>query len=379
MSLDKTLRLKKQIEVFSSDMVSNFKNYISVYKDLLKVNLENVLPNIFFESNISISAIYSVNKSHLMLVFKKSKFSSFQFKSVKNDVIDSFDETGIWKNNNSRVAFKIINGSINLSECTTKGLKPFEFEGDNFIAYLNKFKMFLPNEEEIELEYALVMSLNKFYELNKNTKEFVRELILTYDNIRENTKKNIIEECRQIQNKMKTYIYSNNTGELELDTFFKEHPIVLEICLGIVKPMSQVILKDVCDKYHQDLKPDLIAYNLDKKKWQIIDYKKANKSLLKNIGEVRCSFRDDINLLENQLRDYIEYFEEKEGRLYFEKKYGNYIENPTSIGIIGIINDNEIKDFNRQEKNLPRWIEIIPYNYLYEKFSRYIQTIENLN
>lgn len=379
MSIDKGFRIKKQVEAFSLNMLNDFRNYITIYKEFLNINLEKILPEIFFEKNISVITVYSVNKNHIMIYFKKSDSNLFQFKSVKNDVIDCFDETGNWKTKNFPVAFKIVNGSVNINGCTTEGLKPFEFEGDNFIAYLNKFHMFLPNEDEIEIEYALIMSLNKFYELSKNVKEFVRELILTYENTHDNINKNKIMEYKLIQDKMKNYIYSNNTGELELDNFFRDNPIVLEVCLGIVKPMSQIVLKDVCYKYSQDLKPDLIAYNLDKKKWQIIDYKKANKSLLKNIGEVRCSFRDDLNLLQNQLRDYVEYFEEKEGRVYFSQKYGEYIENPNSIGIIGIVDENEVKDFNRQEKNLPRWIEIIPYNYLYEKFSRYIERIENIN
>lgn len=171
-----------------------------------------------------------------MILLKKSKLNQFRFRSVKNDVINSFDETGNWEAKNFPVAFKIVNGSININKCTTKGLKPFEFEGNNFIAYLNKFHMILPNEDEIEIEYALIMSLNKFYDISKNVKEFVR--------------------------------------------------------------------------------------------------------------------------------DYVEYFEEKEGRTYFNQKYGEYIENPNSIGIIGVVDENEVKDFNRQEKTLPRWIEIIPYNYL---------------
>ena len=107
------------------------------------------------------------------------------------------------------------------------------------------------------------------------------------------------------------------------------------------------------------------------------DKKRAKNNLIKNIDKVRTGFKVDVNDLENQLFDYLEYFEEKEHREYIEKEYKCNIKYPEAIGIIGNISMEEQDAFNRLMQNKPRWFSVMPYNYLYDSFCNYVNLIEN--
>ena len=139
----------------------------------------------------------------------------------------------------------------------------------------------------------------------------------------------------------------------------------------------QVILKNILGKYEHDLKPDLIAYDTLNKKWVIVDYKKAKRTIIKNLDRVRSGLRAEVYDLQNQLRDYVEYFDERDHRNYISEKYNLNINYPDSLGIIGNVAVEEQETFNKVIKDLPRWFNVMPYNYLYDSFCNYVNLIEN--
>ena len=89
-------------------------------------------------------------------------------------------------------------------------------------------------------------------------------------------------------------------------------------------------------------------------------------------------FKAEVYDLKNQLRDYVEYFEEKVQRDYFLKKYRINIEYPKAIGIIGNVYENEQTTFNKLIKDSPNWFKVVPYNYLYDNFCRFVDLAYNL-
>ena len=102
-------------------------------------------------------------------------------------------------------------------------------------------------------------------------------------------------------------------------------------------------LKNILNKYEHDLKPDLIAFDTLNKKWVVVDYKKAKHKIIKNLHKVRTGFKSDVSNLRNQLKDYLEYFEEEDHRKYVKKTY--------KIDIIEIIKNTDWSYLDKTEEN----------------------------
>lgn len=104
-----------------------------------------------------------------------------------------------------------------------------------------------------------------------------------------------------------------------------------------------------------------------------MDYKKTKRNIIKNLNKVRTGLKAEVHDLKNQLLDYLEYFEEKDHREHILKKYNLDIHYPNGIGIIGNVDEKEQVAFNRLMHNEPKWFKVIPYNYLYDSFCRYVE------
>ncbi len=232
-----------------------------------------------------------------------------------------------------------------------------------------------------KIDYAFCFSLDVINKKSANIKDFAKDFVFVHwDYYKSNQKNRFIVSLEEIKNKMEYYFFNADVKELEIDKFIEENPIILERGLDLVAPRSQVILKDVQQKYGQDLKPDVIAYDERNKIWTIVDYKRNERNLMKNVGNVRAALKSEVISLRSQLRDYKEYFEEERHRAYVKKKYKLEIIHPTTIGIIGKLLPNEEQEFNRLMKDEPRWFSVVPYNYLYEAFCRYVDlAIKTLN
>lgn len=364
----------------------NIKRQLALLRKM-NLNVEEIFPSIFYKREMKFEVVYSVDKEHILIRIISSDKFDYNFNIINGDVIDYFDKSGVWAK--SQAVFKIQNSNINIKKISIQGMKPFSIDGQVFIT-VDQMKFNLPNNKIVNLEYTNILSYKIFLEKLKNIQGFVDNILFTYLdyfktynkklNLNENTK---IDEYKNnlkiVENEFSRLINNNDTKELEIDKFIEKNPIILEKGLDIINPIHQVILRDILNEYGQDLKPDVIGLNKYTKNWNIIDYKRANKNLIKNNDKVRCSFKSEVNDLEAQLRDYKEYFDESLQREYFYNKYKVNIEYPETIGIIGFIAHGEECQFNRLISDKPRWFNVRTYKYLEEKFHNYIQDLMSLN
>lgn len=347
--------MKSQFEVrvlgnMVNGFCAQFINEINQSKEQFKkvgINLNRALPSPF-NSNRSISChvTYSVVKKQFMLHFSKSKGYDFAFQPVTGDVMP---------------------GGI------------FVFEGDQFEATFQNLTI-QHGVHEYQLEYAICVPETKFMSYLRDIKGFARDFISV--NWRffnsDKSKDDYIFQLERIRQEMAELFFNESIGELVLDNFLKDNPVILEQGLNLFKPMHQVELKNVLGRYEHDLKPDLIAFDESDKTWVIVDYKKAKRNIIKNQDKVRTGFKAEVHSLEDQLRDYMEYFEDSTHRKYVKKKYQVEIEHPKTIGIIGNIEESEQSAFNRLMLDKPKWFNVIPYNYLYDNFCRHIELASKL-
>ncbi|MGJ3196935.1 Shedu anti-phage system protein SduA domain-containing protein [Peribacillus frigoritolerans] len=235
--------------------------------------------------------------------------------------------------------------------------------------------------------FAIYFSVDVFNKRSKNPAGLAEEVIRANLNYHNNflqanlisdkiNKATYISRLKSISDEFFTLINNLDTPELVIDKFLEDNPIILKEGLRIDKLIHQSDLENVLSKYAHNLKPDLIAYDVSEKRWVIVDYKKANKKLLKNVERTRVGLTSEVHSLRDQLFDYMEFFEEHKHRKSFEKKFKVKIVNPSCIGIIGKLEAELQEPFNRLLKNEPRWFKVIPYNYLYDNFNNFISSGE---
>lgn len=233
------------------------------------------------------------------------------------------------------------------------------------------------------VSFGMNFSFQSFvYRLN-NTDELALEVIKTYVGSHlyylEGGNENYLLYLKNTANDFLHLIMDDNTPELVIDDFLENNNIILKEGLGLEKLIHQVTLKNIIGELPHDLKPDVIGYNIRDKRWEIVDYKKTNKKIMKNVNKTRTGLTSQVHSLRDQLKDYYKYFEEKSHRDFFNKKYNTDIRYPCTIGVVGTLEKSLENDFNRLLEDEPRWFKIIPYNYLYDNFMKYINTVESIN
>lgn len=339
---------------FCNEFIFEATNIITVLNRIGLKDIESSLPRpLKNKRNISITCYFSIDKKQIFIGFNQSKNANFEFVPIYGEPIP----------------FNIF--KIDLVETDT-GMITFKnvtLQRDN---------------AKFNIEYGFVTTLSGFSKIASNVPEFSIDLInanrdlYKYKNKRDRLE--YLNYLKELKQEMLIMFSNEDTPELTIDKFLEDHPVVLQRGLHLDQLQHQVVLKNVLEKYEHDLKPDLIAYDTLNKKWVIVDYKKAKKNIIKNINKVRTGFKSSVNDLENQLNDYLEYFEEEQQRSYVRKTYKIDIKYPNAIGIIGNVNLEERDAFNRLMQNKPRWLNIMPYNYLYDSFCDYIEVIEgNVN
>lgn len=336
---------------FLNDLKASFKELEKIYMDL-GVNLNGKIPKVFsnFEET-EVRVIYSYNTKEYLFIFDSKKGPGYRFHYEKNI------------NHNILPYIGNVEGVITNTE--------IKYNSDLIFKW----------------EYAYIMPEHVFNEKSKNTLELANNIIsssLDYFSYKlsapkkEKNKNSFISKLRNLAEQFSKLINDDAVGELAIDKFLEKNPVILERALQLTKLNHQCVLKNILFKYPHDLKPDLIAYNVYKKCWTIIDYKKANKNILKNTYKTRTGLLAEVHSLKDQLSDYIEYFEEREHRDYFEVKYGIEIKNPVGVGIIGKVYPEFEDEFNRKLKHEPNWFDIVPYNYLYDRYIEYINATEKV-
>lgn len=377
------VKLQRDIKKFITTLKYDMRVMAKYYNES---NNNRAFPYIFYEKSMSIDCYYSSDREHLFIAMYKSDEDSLNIEFVKGNVTDSLDESRLWKN--MPTAFKIINSKANIRNTQIQGMKPFDIYGDNIYVQFEDLKFSLPEYKSVSIDYGIIISKRNFENILNDVDGFIVKSSIGFDyyhkiyksklfNDSSRNKLDYLNSLYNLKSKMEYYFFDEGVLELDIDKFIYENPLILEVAFGFKELKSQVTLKDFSGRCIQDLKPDLIAFNLHEKIWTVVDYKRSKSALLKNIGLVRESFKSDVNDLKAQLRDYVEYFEDGRNRDYFHNEYGVMIDFPKAVGIIGKLDDELSINLNRMLKDEPRWFNLRPYNYIYDSFLEYIELQES--
>jgi len=362
------------VEKFVKEFMKEISDYQELFYDL-GLNIKEYVPEIFTHSNLGVNTIYSKSKDQLLVIFNKREKFHFLYNEVSGEVIDFYDKHNLWPK--TSVGFNIENSYVTIKNSYVGRKRPFILRGNDYEMSLENLTFDAPEFGQIHFEYAFVFSKDNFIKISNDTRLFLTRIMsVTKEFKNQDTSPDLYKKyLESLKTKMESMFFNESIPELEIDKFIEMNPVILELGLQLTKPISQVKLKNVLNKYPHDLKPDLIAFDNKAKNWTIVDYKKAKRSLIKNLGAVRTGFRAEVYSLKDQLRDYVRYFEENDQRLEFKREYRIEIKRPRAIGIIGNVNTNEQEDFEdliMEEFN--QKYNIVPYNYLYNHFCESVDT-----
>ncbi|GAB3065178.1 hypothetical protein ACFOU0_12135 [Salinicoccus sesuvii] len=337
------------IEKYAKDLVDSFNQLETNYKGV-GIDINEFLPVPFDDlSTLVVSAYYYEEKQMIEINFLRGREAYFHF--------NIYDDS--WRT------------------------KIFDNEFGDFHDFYSLANPILDPPYIERFGFGKLYSLEEFLKDRNNTMDiayFMTSSFLATDRLSysNTTPESRIKYLESLAFEFKGKIEDSNTSEKELDDFLSFNKEILNLTLELDEFISEPILKDILEKYGQDLKPDAVAFDAKENKWVIVDYKRSQKKILKNVGKVRTSFKSDVNDLQAQLLDYVEYFQEQEHRNYFKGKYGLDIEYPFAIGIIGVLEEELTKDFNRVTHNLPKWFSLYPYNYLLRSFVNHINRMKKI-
>ncbi|HDR4898584.1 TPA: hypothetical protein QCR38_000751 [Bacillus cereus] len=377
--LDKVTVTGKDLEKFVVDFITELN---SLKESLANFNIEldKALPKAFNGGNVAAKAVYSHDHQHVLIMFERSNEFQFESNICMGDVFNTLDPSGTWKKQRNAIV-RIEESNVSLKNVMLAGGgKPFEIFGDSIDIIIEDLEMEVPYRGIVNIDYALVFSTKVFCEKCHNLRQYVEDLSKVYwDYFKENTpKETFMQKHEKIKQEMERLFFNETILEQEIDDFISENDVILEQCLGLINPLRQVKLENIHGDNPKDFKPDLIAYDQDNKVWKVVDYKRAKRNIIRNNGKARAYFKAEVTELEAQLDDYLEYFKDKKQQKHFQEKYNYLIEYPGAIGLIGNIGNQEEKEFSRIKRRLPRWLDIIPYNYLYERYCRYLETVRQV-
>lgn len=361
MNTHKSRLLSYIAEKFARDFVWSLLAQQDLYKKA-GINLKEVVPSPFRKpENLVANITYLENVDYLIFQFVTANKSGGNYWSEANDpLLESFIEKKDNKKSVEGILYQVLN---------FKGIQSM-MDPDSFLLYFS-FDQFLLRRQEPNLLAAEIVRANVSYQSN-----FLHFQSNNNNYGRKPSKEDYISSLNNIADEFYKLIFDINTPELKIDKFLEKNNIILREGLKLDKFIHQSVLHIIEGDQKHDLKPDLIAYNLEDKKWVIVDYKKSNKNVVKNLERTRTGLTSEVHSLKDQLRDYKEYFEEHVHRKKFKENYSIEIKNPATIGIIGVVNGTERDQFNRVMEDEPRWYKVVPYNYLHDNFLYYINTLE---
>lgn len=352
------------------------KNYL---EENAESDLYKSIPDILTIDNVH--AAYSDDTKHIMLRFNKGNKFNFRATKVDGDVSNIFDPLGAWKGK-QQVGFNIKNSNITLSGSSVKGMRPFKVSGEEIEVFITNFTVDAPPFNGINIEYGLIVSYKRFLEIYQDINSYVASLTSVYFEyeLQDEKKGEYVLDLKAVRNRMATLFFDESIGELKIDKFIEENPIILRVGLSLVPEtfLHSKPMKDIHDNNPKEFIPDLVAFCNEDYNWKIVDYKKANKSIIRNSGKERTTLRSTVHLLISQLEDYVMYFSDKSQAGHYKETYKVDIKYPSAIGIIGRVSKEEIDDFNKLKQRLPSHTKIVPYNFLFDSFERFIKMSEDL-
>lgn len=254
-------------------------------------------------------------------------------------------------NNESRLSFKNTNDNF-----------PILIEGPGMAKFSDL------NINGMKIEKGLIMDATFYTFFRNHTYKFLDTYVYAINNpvIDKEYKLQILFEFEAF---LKT-----NPKELLIDKFIEDNPFLIELSLHLTNLHHQIKLDNLEEDFDQDLKPDVIAYRPMEKCWYIVDYKRAERELIKNSGKVRSGFYAEVNSLSYQLRNYLDYFiRSRTQSKHIKEKYGIDVRFPKGIGIIGTVGKEEEEELLKANRNLSKDMDVFPYNYLIDECRRVLE------
>lgn len=353
----KMIRVKQlgyDVEDFLNELIADFKGLTETYK-LINLDIEKYIPKPFNDVNeIILDSVFYYKEEILTISFYSGKQPSFNFQQPGfhyNVVFEDAWQTEFFKRDK--------NGEINdihilASPVSIVPEPPYlDFYGISMAFTIEEFEKAL--EDVKSIAYYMLQSQLPFNKLSKSKSD------LAY--------------LEAIALEFKMLLDTENLLEKDVELFLNENTEILEYTLNIESILEQPELENVIGKLPHDLKPDIIGLDTFHNRWIILDYKKHDKSLVKNMFKSRTGFRSEVNDLENQLEEYRKYFEEEAHRRYFEDRYGYTINKPYIVGLIGLIKTEEAQVLNELLERKVKWLDIYPYNLLLDRFIKEIERI----
>lgn len=356
-------------EKFARNLLKEIDEYKVQFQDM-GLDIKNYLPAVFTGKDVGVHIIYSNKSQNVLFRFDIREKRHVILSQVDGELFDLFDRFDSWKDNQAAFRLQDFSGAF-VGNRVLSG-RPIIIEGENVELAIEEFRFNAPYYGQIHFPYAFVFSFKNFDKINSDLRGFISRFLSVIEEFKnQKTEAGLhYQYLEGLKRNMEVLFFDEKVPELKIDRFIEMNPVVLELGLHITKPRSQVVLKNVTGKHNNhDFRPDLIAYDNRARNWTIVDYKKAKRTVIKNAGDVRTGFRAEVYALKDQLRNYVRYFQEREHRIEFQKKYGFEIKRPRAIGIIGNVGFQEREDFEdllMEEFN--QQYNIIPYNYLYENF-----------
>lgn len=378
----------KIVELFSKNLLEQFNKSGSVLEYFSTIEKEAYLPKAFTGESASITAYYSEDREHILIVFFKSDQYKFRYQKVKGNVFDVYDIMKIW---GSGAGIRIKDSrNIKIKSSSFSG-RPVDLYGEiGAIIEEMDIQLPYPNGLVVTLDYALLFSKDHFLSRLEQQKTFANNIVMNYKNFYEesgekftsNSKKakDYKNELSLLKKEMEDYFFNNRFSEPIIDDFIDRNPLIIKHGLGLSKYFSPMTLKDIHNDYKQDLKPDLVGFDPVEEHWTIVDYKLPWKKLIRGEGTVRASVTADITQLHSQLKTYREYFADHAQREHVNNEYKiNINRNPPAIGVLGTVTEDQRDDFNEMRQEYPGWFKVMSYDELYKKVCDFIEVVNEID
>lgn len=384
----------------TKELIENYSNvFLEQFKDSSKfiekyggsegeVEKDNYLPEAFTGKNVSVTSFYSTDREHVFITFAKSDHYKFSYGEMEGNVFNVYDFKNRWQKNSMIVIKDSIN--VRLSNSILEG-NPVDVYGDvEMIIDSLSIRVPYPTGLVVKIEYALVFSKKVFLEKIKKAKNLANDLVLTYMNFYNSNHMKLVSGSKEARDyiknldhlklQMNDYFFSNNYTEPQIDKFIEKNPLIIEWGLGISKFHSQMELRDIHNRYKQNLKPDLIGFDPIEKTWKVVDYKLPGKRVVSGNGTVRASLTSSVHKLQAQLKRYREYFMDEIQRKDVNERYsiniGRFL---PAIGVLGTVSEVEREDFTEMRQEIIGWMTLVSYDEIFNRVCSQIDLAKKIS
>jgi len=364
-------RLKKASLRFVSLFSSRIRQQLDVYEKL-QSEIKFSAPKVLLDDSMRARVFLSKKHGHVLICFEgKRKTNYTEFEVLKNNAFGGplgIDDYSVGS------AILATGSSGGIEGVSFEGFYPVEAVGSNVNLQLKELA-YTVDSRRYEIEFAFIFTSDVL--LSVEPESFADSIIYEWwDYYRASQEEKDVTEDRldAILRELKGLIGNPDTLESQIDDFFFTNQIILETCLNMIPGSlsSQPMLKNwIKTNFEQDMIPDAIFQNIHQD-WVILDYKRS-KRVLKKEDTARADVISEVHELKTQLKNYREYFDEKQHRESFRNEFGFYVEKkPSCYGIIGLVPPESRSLFKQSIEDEPGWITIESYDAICRSFENYV-------